>query len=70
MNPQGNFARLDEVAIAMNISPRQFRRLQHHWRARRLMKPGKHYTELGPRCIRYDLNAMLELAIKHGYAGR
>lgn len=68
MNPQSSsLVRLEEVAQHLKISERHLRRLQSQWRSKRLMKPGKHYTQLGPRCTRYNLEAMLSLAMQHGY---
>ena len=61
------FHTAQDVADAMQISLRQFYRLQKHWQEKRMLKTGKHVLQLGRRTRRYDLEAMLELARRFGY---
>lgn len=55
------------VASTLKISIRQFYRLQKYWQEKRLLKPGKHFIRVGKRAKRYDIDAILQLAQRHGY---
>lgn len=61
------FHTAQDVADAMQISLRQFYRLQKRWDEKRMLKTGKHVLLLGRRTKRYDLEAVLELARRFGY---
>jgi hypothetical protein len=61
------FHTAQDVANAMNISLRQFYRLQKRWHDKRIIKAGKHMFCLGRRSRRYDLEAVLQLARRFGY---
>lgn len=61
------FCTASVVASAMQISIRQFYRLKKQWSRDRLIKEGKHFIRPGTRAIRYDLDAMLQLARARGY---
>lgn len=56
-----------DCADAMQISLRQFYRLQKRWSDKRMLKIGKHIFVLGQRTKRYDLEAMMKLARQYGY---
>lgn len=56
-----------DVAHALNISIRQFHRLQKRWELDRRLKDGKHVIRIGIRRKRYNLSAMMELASRYGY---
>jgi hypothetical protein len=56
-----------DCAEAMQISLRQFYRLQRNWQDKKILKTGKHVFVLGQRTKRYDLEAMLQLARRFGY---
>jgi hypothetical protein len=51
----------------MQISLRQFYRLQKRWADKRKLRIGKHVFVLGRRTKRYDLEAMMQLARQYGY---
>ena len=57
----------DSVAQVFQVSRRQFYRLKHGWVENKLLREGKHFFLLGKRAVRYDLDAMLQLARRHGY---
>jgi hypothetical protein len=57
----------DSVAKAFQVSRRQFYRLKRGWVNNKLLREGKHVFRLGKRGKRYDLDAMLQLARRHGY---
>lgn len=61
------FHTAQDIADAMQISTRQFYRLQQQWKQKRLLKNGKHVMHLGKRAVRYDLEEMLQLARHYGY---
>lgn len=57
----------DSVAQVLQVSKRHFFRLQSRWKQSKLLREGKHVFRLGKRAVRYDLDAMLQLARRHGY---